>query len=151
MFSSCVLFLSFSSPGGRTVCFPFEGRNNGLSIFSPCRSLVLKEACAFLPKPFPSIGALLRREKCGWIDLLGACFSSLSIYELLGWKEGYRDDWYPIPGSPAGHDKVLMPGSIHPCGWQSYLVFGQPDCWAFTKIKLSSSHILIMATSFLHS
>lgn len=210
------------------------------------------------------------------MDLVGACFSSFCVYKLLGWKEGYRDDWYPMPGSPTGHDKVWqllllalsfsasqqlggchgltlagycfgpcsvsstrfchmgvpagtavllraefkviakaaahhssdtyvcfcieqlslntylrfqcstqselsvllflfghwlkrdqctfmasnkdiasgnhirMPGSNHSCGWQSYVIFVQPDCWAYTKIKPSSSHILIMAIPFLH-
>lgn len=35
--------------------------------------------------------------------------------------------------------------------WLAVLsVFVQPDYWAFAKIKLSSGHTLIMATSFLH-
>lgn len=86
MFSSFVLFLFLAQEEG--LCgFPLRAKIMAPTSSLPDAGLIVVHS---QPKPFPSIGALLRREKCSCIDLL-ACFSSHSICELLGWKEGYRD------------------------------------------------------------
>lgn len=71
-------FFPFPSPGGRTVCLPFEGRNNGLSIFSPCCSLVLREACVFPAKTF-SFNRYLAQEREVWLNGFGGCLFFLFL------------------------------------------------------------------------
>lgn len=81
-------FFSFPSRGGRTVCLLFEGRNNDLSIFSPCSSPVLREAWPFPAKAF-YFHRCIAQEREVWLYQFGGClfFLSFNIW-IIGEERG---------------------------------------------------------------